>query len=95
MGFCNLFFVPVVGRSGGLCLWWKDGTTIQILSANNNVINTCIQEKLASTPIHISWFYGPPHNHQKRPFWDHVDTSLSDLGLPWLSISDFNDTVAA
>ncbi|KAM2201940.1 hypothetical protein ACFX1R_001714 [Malus domestica] len=19
-----------VGRSGGLCLWWKDGTTIQI-----------------------------------------------------------------
>ncbi|KAM1344780.1 hypothetical protein ACFX2H_034037 [Malus domestica] len=54
-----------LGRSNGLCLWWKDGTTIQILSANKYVIDTCIQEKSVTTPIHISWFYGPPHNHQK------------------------------
>ncbi|KAM1412632.1 hypothetical protein ACFXTO_025337 [Malus domestica] len=70
---------PIIlqGRSGGLCLWWKDGTTIQILSANNYVIDTCIQEKSTTTPIHISWFY--------------VGTSFSDLGLPWLYVGDFNE----
>ncbi|KAM2728530.1 hypothetical protein EV1_000012 [Malus domestica] len=84
-----------VGRSGGLCLWWKDDTTIQILYANNYVINTCIQEKLASTPIHISWFCGPPQNHQKISFWEQVGTSLSDLGLPWLCADDFNELLWA
>ncbi|KAM1513335.1 hypothetical protein ACFX1Z_024773 [Malus domestica] len=56
---------PIIlqGKSGGLCIWLKDGTTIKILFANNFVIDTCIQEKSATTPIHISWFYGPPHNH--------------------------------
>ncbi|KAM2308178.1 hypothetical protein COP1_030327 [Malus domestica] len=55
-----------VGRSGGLCLWWKYGTSIQILSANKFVIDTNVQEYSGSSSIHISWFYGPSLLSPKR-----------------------------
>lgn len=44
LGFSDLEFVPATGHSGGLLFCWKSNTHIQIVFANNNIINSIIQQ---------------------------------------------------
>ncbi|KAM2053759.1 hypothetical protein ACFX1T_003363 [Malus domestica] len=60
MGYQHRFFVEAIGQSGGLCLWWKDNLEVQIIFSSVNAIDTCVQEFVSGSVIHITWMYGPP-----------------------------------
>jgi hypothetical protein len=69
LGFDNLFVVDCVGRSGGLALFWKSDTPVQIQNYRRRHINVVInsgsvgrnanlQVSIATPTLSIGWLHG-------------------------------------
>lgn len=91
LGFPNKFFVPSVGRSGGLWLLWNIDTIINIVSSTPNYILTVISSPdKQEPPFHALFIYAPSHPRERSSFWNELAT----LGVNFsfcLIVGDFNE----
>ncbi|PON55039.1 Endonuclease/exonuclease/phosphatase [Trema orientale] len=75
MGFFNAIVVPAVGMAGGLCLMWRQGIDLDLISASKSVITV---------------FFHEPQVSQRRLFWAHFTSEVMTRGGIWACIGDLN-----
>ncbi|KAK4269283.1 hypothetical protein QN277_022463 [Acacia crassicarpa] len=93
-GFSEEWMVNLVGKSGGLALWWSDVLTMNILSSSLNVIHTSVMLETVSTPSYITFFYSPNDEGDKMQCWQEVRRISSNMSNAWMCIGDFNDILS-
>ena len=57
--------VPSDGKSGGLAMIWKKGTTIRLKSCSNSHIDVIVEGKADQDPWRATGFYGQPDSGKK------------------------------
>ncbi|KAK4269716.1 hypothetical protein QN277_022838 [Acacia crassicarpa] len=93
-GFNEEWIVNLIGRSGGLALWWSDAITVNILFSSANVIHTSVISDVLSTPSYISFIYGPTDDADRMLCWQEVRRISNAIRKPWLCLGDFNDILS-
>ncbi|KAF9603180.1 hypothetical protein IFM89_034513 [Coptis chinensis] len=92
LNYPHHFSVPPIHTAGGLCLLWKFGINLSILSNSTNSITT----EIKNDP-HQSWiacfFYGSPYKTFRNTSWDPI-RNLDLFSLPILIIGDLNVTIS-
>lgn len=92
LGFNGCFVVNSRGRSGGLCLMWKDPVDVTIHSYSQGHIDCMVT--LNSKKWRFTGFYGHPDTRFRNQSWDLLQR-LADLrelkDLPWIIGGDFNE----
>lgn len=78
------------GRRGGLCLLWKEGVDVNILSASLHHIDALMHGAGTSQTWRFSGIYGWAEEQNKPLTWQLLQ-SLADQDLPWLCLGDFNE----
>ncbi|KAI3965252.1 hypothetical protein MKW92_011399, partial [Papaver armeniacum] len=93
-GFHHHSFVASVGRSGGLCLLWKDDVNIEVVSQSSNLIHAIVHDNSL-----LSWnlfcIYGPPVSSQRSSFWQNMTEYAQNFNGPKCFIGDFNAIVSS
>lgn len=89
INFKCCFVVDCVGRSGGLCVLWKEATCFSILNFSNNHIDILIN--CSRGEWRLTGFYGFPERNRRRQSWNLLRRLSSSSSLPWVVIGDFND----
>ncbi|KAF7825904.1 reverse transcriptase [Senna tora] len=89
--FDSMFVVDTVGRSGGLALFWKKNSVVQILDSCSNFIHTAIQTVGQDPPFLLTFIYGHPDFSDRRHLWPIVGNLNLDVNTPWGFIGDFNE----
>lgn len=56
--FDHSWVVPSLGKSGGLALFWMDGVTVEVLSAEQSHIDTLVKGGVSKDWWHLMGFYG-------------------------------------
>ncbi|XP_026399680.1 uncharacterized protein LOC113295564 [Papaver somniferum] len=88
--YSNHCIVPVVGRSGGLWLLWKEDIDAEVISFSNNLIHLQVKQ---SGP-YPSWnpfsVYGPPQRPDRAQFWQSLSIYSQYVAGPKCYIGDFN-----
>ena len=94
LGYDGLFVVDRVGRSGGLVLFWKATSNVNLLQFGTNFMDAKVE-----VPVLGKWrltgYYGYHESSRRRKSWDLLHLLASSSSLPWMCIGDFNDLLAA
>ncbi|PON90930.1 Endonuclease/exonuclease/phosphatase [Trema orientale] len=67
--FYNLCLAPAIGRSGGLCIAWRDGVDLEPHFQSRNLISCIVYSDPPGSPWCFSAVYGPPMVAARRSFW--------------------------
>ncbi|XP_019186418.1 PREDICTED: uncharacterized protein LOC109181118 [Ipomoea nil] len=90
LGFEGAFSMDCVGQGGGLALFWRDSTTVSLLSYSMNHIDAEID--IPGRPRwRLTGFYGNWDRSQRQITWDLLRHLKNKSPLPWLVVGDFND----
>jgi exonuclease III len=93
MEFEGMFVVDVVGRSGGLALFWKERNVVKIQNYTRKHISAVVHFPDRSKSWRLTGFYGNPDWTKRYESW----TLLRHLKLyepdAWLCIGDFNEII--
>ena len=82
--------VPPVGHgAGGLALLWKQEVNLQVLSANANHIDTCIE--FEGNNFFAFFIYGDTDKPKRRQLWEHIIYLSDSRDAPLFVTGDFND----
>ncbi|KAM6552088.1 hypothetical protein CsatB_001896 [Cannabis sativa] len=91
--FVDKHYVPPIGRSGGLGIFWMKGVRCTIHSSSKFLIKA----EIGSDPPGVPWVllgtYGPPHCLEKEDFWNSVGDYLLQAKTPILMFGDMNGTL--
>lgn len=90
-GFDEAWYVPPVGKSGGLALWWMEDIGVNIINSSKNVINTRIVSSHDQFPAYITFICGPPVEGKRMKVLDQVRLLVRGMAETWLYVGDFND----
>ncbi|KAL5556024.1 hypothetical protein UlMin_038260 [Ulmus minor] len=78
------------GRSGGLCLFWSDSITVQLLSGSKGHIDVKV-----TSPNSSGWcftgLYGNPDTSLRSQFWNLLRRLGDSSSMPWLCGGDLNE----
>lgn len=78
-------------RSGGLAPMWNDNVKIEILNANNMIIDTYISASNSDNHWYATGFYGSPYHNLKHKTCDTIDMLYNSRKHDsWLIFGDFN-----
>lgn len=91
LGFVNYEIVPAINKAGGLCLAWRFGVDMEVVSASKMAINAMVFSDPAHSPWLFSCVYGPPYKQSQYQFWDLLNHIGSSQTGPWLCLGNFND----
>ncbi|GMI83525.1 hypothetical protein HRI_002021800 [Hibiscus trionum] len=90
-GFPNGIEVGSRGRSGDLCLAWRNGCQISLRSFLVRHIDFMVFDDGSGQWWRCTGFYGAPKEQNRRASWNLL-RQLNDLpNVPWLIIGDFNE----
>ncbi|KAL8476214.1 hypothetical protein ACS0TY_028757 [Phlomoides rotata] len=89
LGFECCFVVCCVGRSGGLCVFWKVEDLCYLISYSNNHIDLVVKHSLGDW--HLTGYYGFPERCRRKHSWDLLRQLSRSSSLPWLCVGDYND----
>ena len=67
--FNHMFMVPRIHRGGGLVLFWKDSTKLNVETSSKNHID-CIIGEGSEDAWRFTGFYGEPVTHKRFESWD-------------------------
>ena len=81
------------GRSGGLAVFWKDGSNCRVLNYSRNFINMIVEDREAGD-WRLTCYYGFPKCVCRRDAWDLLRELRDMSSLPWCIIGDFNDLLS-
>ncbi|KAF6160870.1 hypothetical protein GIB67_041924 [Kingdonia uniflora] len=80
----------VQGRSGGMCVMWKDNIDIEVVFSNTYIIIILVTSEPADQPWMIYFFYGSPYQREKYESWRLVESTTQGYNDPWLLLGDLN-----
>ncbi|POO02677.1 Endonuclease/exonuclease/phosphatase [Trema orientale] len=95
LGFFEAVIIPAVGLSRGLCLMWKRGVDIDIISNFNSQIVSSFREPPASTGWYLYFTYAPPQRQHRRQFWHQFTSEVLKKEGCWACIGDLNCVLSA
>jgi hypothetical protein len=91
LGMVNLFGVDSVGKSGGLCLLWRNDIDVTIQNYSRRHINAVVKSEGRGMEWKLTCFYGHPEVAKRRESWALLKhLSLIDP-IPWLCVGDYNE----
>lgn len=85
------FLVDPVGRSGGLCLWWRKEVKVQVMYHSQFLIHVNVTSGSADLPAVITFVYGPSDEGERGRVWNKVKEFSREIRESWLCTCDFND----
>lgn len=90
-GFDDFFAVDACGKSGGLCLLWKNESTVAIRSSSLHHID--VEVGGIGDPEHwrLTGFYGHPAAEDRHKSWSLLRRLDLESRLPWVCLGDFNE----
>lgn len=94
LGFEGLFVVDNVGRSGGLALFWKEGTEVNIRGYSRYLIDAEVRLEGGKDIWRFTGYYGCPERSRRAESWAFLKHLASLSSLPWVVMGDFNDILA-
>ncbi|KAL5543298.1 hypothetical protein UlMin_011008 [Ulmus minor] len=90
LGYTGMLVWEREGRSGGLCLFWSDSITVQLLSGSKGHIDVKV-----TSPNSPGWrftgLYGNPDTSLRSQFWNLLRRLGDSSSMPWLCGGDFNE----
>lgn len=95
LNFDNVFVVDCIGKSGGLCIFWKKSVKVEVLYSSNNVIHSFITNSNTNCSFHFSFMYGNPISQMRKRFWDTLNNLHQQNHKPWICTGDFNEILHA
>lgn len=90
LGFAHCFVVDCVGRSGGLCVMWRNNVAGEVAGFSQNHIDMVFKHNNVAQ-WRLSCFYGFPERARRQNSWDLIRCLASKSNLPWCIMGDFND----
>ncbi|XP_019172068.1 PREDICTED: uncharacterized protein LOC109167502 [Ipomoea nil] len=93
LGYLGLFYVKNEGHSGGLALFWKDGTEVTIRSYSKHHIDAIVSLNAGDSIWRFTGFYGAPDRHERQQSWSLLKRLATSSTLPWVVMGDFNDVL--
>ncbi|XP_026410845.1 uncharacterized protein LOC113306072 [Papaver somniferum] len=69
-GFDNFKCIPAIGRSGGSVILWNNDISLEVISADKNVIHCRIRQTLGQN-WNLLCVYGPSEHYLRNNFWKH------------------------
>ncbi|WCJ39481.1 hypothetical protein M5689_020468 [Euphorbia peplus] len=87
----NTYFVPAVGRSGGLTLLWNKMCNINILGFLDHCIHFCFCNSVGTPLWRDIGVYGWPESTNKFRTWFMLKELHLRETLPWVCFGDFNE----
>jgi hypothetical protein len=92
LGFDYAYGVGSSGRSGGLCVYWKENTQMELRNFSKYHIDMKVIEH-GKDPYRITFWYGEANRSLRYKTWDMMRFLKADCDLPWLCIGDFNEVL--
>ena len=90
LGFDFSFGVGSSGRSGGICIFWKNSMDVSIKNFSRYHVDAWVKEPLKEQ-WRLSCFYGEANRSLRYKTWDMMTRLRGESTLPWLCIGDFNE----
>ena len=87
--------MPSDGKSGGLAMIWKKGTTIRLKSCSNSHIDVIVEGKADQDPWRATGFYGQPDSGKRKISWSLLEMLNKQCNMPWVVYGDFNEITHA
>ncbi|KAK3192974.1 hypothetical protein Dsin_024284 [Dipteronia sinensis] len=92
LGFSGKLVIEGVGRSGGLCLMWRDLADVNHLSyCRFHIVVQIVSHK--NTSWRLIGFYGHSDSTQQHHGWTLLRQLHSLSSLPYACVSDFNEVL--
>ena len=82
IGFVDKFCVELVGKFGGLAIFWKAGMDLEIVYSDKNVIASLVYSNPPSSPWLFLLIYGPPRVNGRARFWKCLEELVSAFAGP-------------
>lgn len=92
LGFDSAFAVASRGRSGGLCMYWKNSLDLRIKSFSKYHIDSVVTEA-GKDPWRLTCFYGEAPRDLRHLSWDMLRFLRGESTLPWMCLGDFNEVL--
>uniref|UniRef100_A0A803NSP5 CCHC-type domain-containing protein n=1 Tax=Cannabis sativa TaxID=3483 RepID=A0A803NSP5_CANSA len=90
LGFSDAVIVDPVGSAGGLCLCWRAGIDIEVVSFQQLTISVKFSNTLNCACWMGLFVYGPPIRSERRAFWEDLALVTSSLSGSWALLGDLN-----
>uniref|UniRef100_A0A803Q9B7 Endonuclease/exonuclease/phosphatase domain-containing protein n=1 Tax=Cannabis sativa TaxID=3483 RepID=A0A803Q9B7_CANSA len=90
LGFAGASVVSSIGTAGGLCLCWKEGVYLEILSNSLSMISVRFSGVLNGPFWTAYCVYAPPVRGDRATFWDSLSLEVAAANNPWIVMGDLN-----
>ena len=94
-GFEYFNFVPPIGFSGGLWVFWRDCNVnpfnLAVVYKDSRFLVCSINFGKINVPFLIVFIYAPTQQNQKAQFWEDLISYLNLQTLPFVVLGDFNE----
>lgn len=90
LGFDFSFGVGSSGRSGGICIFWKNSLDVAIKNFSQYHVDAWISE-IGKEQWRLSCFYGEANRSLRYKTWDMMRRLRGESTLPWVCLGDFNE----
>ncbi|KAL5558507.1 hypothetical protein UlMin_034718 [Ulmus minor] len=90
LGYTGMLIWEKEGRSGGLCLFWSDTVSVQLLSGSKGHIDVLVTSH-NYTCWRFTGLYGSPDTSLRNQFWNLLKRLADSSSLPWLCGGDLNE----
>lgn len=92
LGYDSAYGVGSSGRSGGLCIFWKNTVQLSLRNYSKYHIDMEVKEP-GKDPWRLTCWYGEANTNLRYKTWDMMKFLKADCDLPWICIGDFNEVL--
>ena len=90
-GFAGMFVVDLVGKNGGLALFWNEEAELEIHNFSRRHIDAIVKRSEEDRPWKLTCFYGNSDSSKRHESWALLKYLSLFLPEPWLCVGDFKE----
>ncbi|KAF5458321.1 hypothetical protein F2P56_022356 [Juglans regia] len=91
LGFPCFLTVGSIGRSGGLCLFWRQEVSLVLKSYSQFHFDVVASDPISGVSWRLSTIYRHPEINLRRDTWALLHLLKDQLDGPWLCCGDFEE----